>query len=246
MTVDAGYTLLRAGQFERAKTLMNRAFTLAPEKLYVVTTRSELFLVKGDLESARQSLEPFIGSDAAGYYLDFPLLIGRAMGDYELIDRVLDNYPLWDSQGLGTVFARALTLLDRGEQDKLKVLVDELEASTRLAQIEQPGKEHTLLNQVILYALQQDRAKLADAVKAYYAGVKPDAMRIIDNRTIPIAYAITGDSDALLDYLEEMVAQFGPWEFYYFTIDPSFNNMRDQPRFQALDKQYRQWLEQHL
>lgn len=245
MTVDAGYTLLRAGQIERAEVFMNRAFTLAPEKLYVVSTRSELFLVKGDLETARQSLGPSIGADAASYYLDYPLLIGRALGDDELVDRVLDNYSPWDSQGLGLPFARALVMLDRGEQDKLRVLVDELEASTRLAQIEQPGKEHTLLNQVILYALQQDRAKLADAVKAYYAGVKPDAMRIIDNRTIPIAYAIAGDSNALLDYLEELVAQFGPWEFYYFTLDPSFKDMRDLPRFHALDKQYRQWLEQH-
>jgi len=245
MTVDAGYTLLRAGQIERAEVFMNRAFTLAPEKLYVVSTRSELFLVKGDLETARQSLGPTIGRDAASYYLDYPLLIGRALGDDELVDRVLDNYALWDSQGLGLPFARALVMLDRGEHDKLKVLVDELEASARLAQIEQPGKEHTLLNQVILHALQQDRAKLADSIKAYYAGVKPDAMRIIDNRTIPIAYAIAGDSDALLDYLEELVAQFGPWEFYYFTLDPSFKDMRDLPRFQALDRQYRQWLEQH-
>jgi hypothetical protein len=61
---------------------------------------------------------------------------------------------------------------------------------------------------------------------------------------IPTAYAIAGDSEALLALLEEMVEQFGPWEFYYFAIDPSFNNMRDLPRFQVLDKQYRQWLEQ--
>ena len=59
-----------------------------------------------------------------------------------------------------------------------------------------------------------------------------------------IAYAVAGDSEALLDYAEELVEQFGPWEFYYFAINPSFDNMRDLPRFQALDKQYRQWLEQ--
>jgi hypothetical protein len=101
-----------------------------------------------------------------------------------------------------------------------------------------------LLFRVALYALQKDQARLTEAVKAFYSGVKPDAMRIIDNRIIPTAYAIAGDSEALLAYLEDMVEQFGPWEFYYFALDPSFNNMRDLPRFQALDKKYRQWLEQ--
>ena len=66
----------------------------------------------------------------------------------------------------------------------------------------------------------------------------------MENRTIPIAYAVAGDSEALLDLLEELVEQYGPWEIYYFAINSSFNNMRDQPRFQALEKQYQQWLEQ--
>ena len=102
----------------------------------------------------------------------------------------------------------------------------------------------TLLNLVAFHALSQDQAKLTEAVKTYYAGVKPDALRLVENRTIPTAYAVAGDAEALLDYVEELVEQFGPWEFYYFAIDPIFDNMRDLPRFQTLDKQYRQWLEQ--
>ncbi|GAH11892.1 unnamed protein product, partial [marine sediment metagenome] len=97
---------------------------------------------------------------------------------------------------------------------------------------------------VAFHALRQDQTKLTEAVKAYYAGVKPDALRLVENRTIPTAYAVAGDSEALLDYVEELVEQFGPWEFYYFAIDPIFDSMRDLPRFQALDKQYRQWLGQ--
>jgi len=245
MAADAGYTLLRTGQYEKAEAMLNRAFTLAPENIWVTSTRTELFLMKGDLETARKSVGPVFGADVVGYYLDYPLLIGRAQGDAEFVDQVLDGYPVSDSQGLGPVLSRALVLLDRGEQDKLKVLVDELETSTRLAQTEQPDKEITLLNQIVLHALRQDRDKLASAVKAYYAGVNPDAMRIMENRTISIAYAIAGDSEALLAYLDELVEQFGPWEFYYFAIDPSFDSFRNLPRFQAHDKQYRQWLEQH-
>ena len=95
------------------------------------------------------------------------------------------------------------------------------------------------------HGLRQDQIRLTEAVNNFYAAVKPDALRIVENRTIPTAYALAGDSEALLDYLETMVEQFGPWEFYYFALNPSFDIMRDLPRFQALDKQYRQWLEQH-
>jgi len=245
LAADAGYTLLHTGQFDRAEVMINRAFTLAPEKFYVSSTRTELFLVKGDLKTARLSIEPIIGSVASGYYQDIVILIGRALGDAGLVDNVLNNYPSWDSQGVGPMMSKAQVLLDRGEQDKLNVLLGEFEAAVLEAQREQPDKEYTLLSLVGLYALKHDQAKLADATEAYYAGVKPDAMRIIDNRTIPIAYAIAGDSEALLAYLDELVEQYGPWEFYYFAIDPSFNNMRDLPRFQAHDKRYREWLEQH-
>ena len=239
MAADAGYTLLRVGQFERAEALLNRAFTLAPDKLYVNSSRLELSLMKGDLESARQSLGP-ISAHSQGYYRDQRLLIARVLADDVLIDEIMDAYPEWDLTGLGPELSRGLVLLDRGEQDKLRELISAMEAATQ----NQPDNAYTLLRRVALYALQQDRASLTRVVKAYYASVKPDAMRIIDNRVIPTAYAIAGDSEALLALLEEIVEQFGPWEFYYFALDPSFNNMRDLPRFQALDKQYRQWLEQ--
>ena len=239
MAADAGYTLARLGQFERAEAMLNRAFTLAPEKLFVNSSRTELFLMKSDLESARQSVGP-IDADSQGYYYDQRLLIARFLSDDLLIDEVLDSYPEKDLSGLGPEFSLGLVLNDRGEQDKLKALVRDMEAATQ----NQPDNEYNLLFRVALYALQKDQARLTEAVKAFYTGVKPDAMRIIDNRIIPTAYAIAGDSEALLAYLEDMVEQFGPWEFYYFALDPSFNNMRDLPRFQALDKKYRQWLEQ--
>ena len=107
-----------------------------------------------------------------------------------------------------------------------------------------PDAEATLSDLVALHGLRKDKARLTEAVRNYYEGVKPDAMRIVENRIIPIAYAIAGDAEALQDHAEELVKQFGPWEFYYFVINPSFDSMRDLPRFQALDRQYRQWQEQ--
>jgi TolB-like protein len=243
---DVGYTLLHTGGIERAEIMLNRAYTLSPDRSYIKVNRLELFLMKGEIETARQfigSVDTFSGGEASS--LDGPLLIGRASADDELVNEVLEGYVSTDWRALGSYLARALVYLDRGEQDKLQTLIQDMHKNLQSAELQQRVDDVTLLERIAYHGLKQDRAKLREAVATYHATVKPDALRILDVRTIPIAYAIAGDSEALLANLEEMVAQFGPWEFYYFALDPSFNNMRDLPRFQALDKQYRQWLEQH-
>ncbi len=242
---DVGYTLLHTGEIERAEIMLNRANTLNPGSSYIKANLLELFLIKGDTESARQfigSVDAYSGGEASS--LDGPLLIGRVRGDIELVSQVLEDYVATDWRALGSYLARALVYLDRGEQEKLQTLITDMHKNLQSAELAQRDDEVTLLNRVAYYGLTQDQAKLREAVATYNAVVKPDALRVLDDRTIPIAYAIAGDSEALLSYLENLVEQFGPWEFYYFTLDPSFNNMRDLPRFQALDKQYRQWLEQ--
>lgn len=246
MRTDLGYTLLRSGQYEQAKVMLNQAVALGAKNPFSQSTLADSLLVRGELEQAWQAItsaSPDI-SAIQGYFLDIQLLIARAQANAERIDQVLDNYLLTDSQSLGPIFSRGLVYLQFDEQDNLNTLIANLHESLQTAELERPDAEATLLGFVQLYGLQKDQTKLASAVKAYNAGVKPDALRIVENRTIPIAYAIAGDSDALLAYLDELIDQFGPWEFYYFAIDPSFNNMRDLPRFQEMDRQYRQWLEQ--
>ena len=246
MPTDLAYTLMHTGQIERATALIDRSFKLAANRPFSQWVNTELLLMTGELEQASQTK----GGDSRDdlnlgtYYLDTKLLIARARADTEGIDRVLDKYLVADSQSLGPKLSRGLIYLDRGEQDKLATLLSDMEKHVQTAMREQPNAVSTLLDLVVFHGLRKDQAKLTEAVKAYYAGVKPDALRILENRAIPIIYAIAGDSEALLDLLEELVELFGPWEFYYFAIDPSFDNMRDLPRFQALGKKYRQWLEQ--
>jgi TolB-like protein len=243
---DLGYSLLHIGQHEQARVLLNRATALGVENQFFQYVLAESLLLRGKLEQAWQAIvSASVGSqDMQGFYLDIQLLVARAQENTARIDQTLDNYLLPDSQSLGSVFSRGLVYLQFDEQDKLITLIENFQENLQMAKQERPDAEATLLGFVQLYGLQKDQAKLASAVKGYNAGVRPDALRIMENRTIPIAYAIAGDSEALLAYLDDLVEQFGPWEFYYFAFDPVFDNMRDLPRFQAHDKQYRQWLEQ--
>jgi TolB-like protein/Tfp pilus assembly protein PilF len=243
---DLSYTLLRSGQYDQANVMLNRAAALGADNPFYQYVLAESHLLRGELEQAWQTIASASADIQViqGFYLDIQLVVARAQANSARVDQVLESYLLKDAQSLGPIFSHGLVYLRRDERDKLNALIEDLQKSLQTAEREKPDAEATLLGFVQLYALQKDQAKLAGAVKAYYVGVKPDALRIIENRTIPIAYAISGDSEALLAYLDDLVAQFGPWEFYYFAIDPSFDNMRDLPRFQAHDKQYRQWLEQ--
>jgi TolB-like protein len=243
---DLGYCLLRAGQYQQAKIIMDRATLLGADNPFYQYINAESFLFRGELEPAWQAMLSVFSDDeyTQGFYLDIQMLVALAQDDASRIDYVLDRYGDADSQSLGPIFTRGLVYLHRDEPDKLLPLIEEFQQSLQIAQRERPDSEATLLGFVHLYGLQKDQARLTEAVKAYYAGVKPDALRIVENRSIPIAYALAGDTDGVLAYLDELVAQYGPWEFYYFTIDPVFDSIRNLPRFQALDKQYRQWLEQ--
>jgi len=243
---DLGYSLLRSGQYEQAKVMINRATALGAENPFYQYIIAESHLFRGDLEQGWQAIA-LASADTQviqGFYLDVQLVVARAQANSARVDQVLESYLLKDAQSLGPIFSHGLVYLQRDERDKLNALIEDLQKSLQTAEREKPDTEATLLGFVQLYGLQQDRAKLTGAVKAYYARAKPDALRIVENRTIPLAYAIAGDSESLLAFLDDLVAQFGPWEFYYFAIDPSFDNMRDLPRFQAHEKQYRQWLEQ--
>jgi len=245
MPSDLGYTLMHIGQTEKAAMMMNRSLKIAADRPFSHYTYAELLLMTGAVEEASQAISDIRWNDQdfPGYFLDIKMLIARTQGDTEAIDQILNSYLVSSSQSLGPQLSRALVYVDRGEQDKLNSLLSEMQESVQAAVRERPDAPSALLDLVGFYGLRRDQTKLTEAVKAYYASVKPDALRIAFNRTIPIAYAITGDSEALLDYVEELVEQFGPWEFYYFAINPSFDNMRDLPRFQALDNRYREWLE---
>jgi hypothetical protein len=77
----------------------------------------------------------------------------------------------------------------------------------------------------------------------YYRLRRPDALASTEgDREVVLSMAIAGDYPAALDRIEHAVTEFGPWEFGPYALDPWFDPARDDPRFRALDEQYRRWL----
>ena len=88
-----------------------------------------------------------------------------------------------------------------------------------------------------------DLEKLDTVIGRFHAELKPDAMRLIEVRSIFDAFAIIKDTDRAFDYAEAMVENFGPWELFYMVLSPLFEPLRGEPRYKQLALQYDRWLE---
>ena len=78
-----------------------------------------------------------------------------------------------------------------------------------------------------------------DGVKAaerdYLDNAPADAWAESDiHLALAIAFARAGDADRALDYLEGMVASFGPATYLRLSINPGLDSLRELPRYQAL------------
>jgi hypothetical protein len=80
-------------------------------------------------------------------------------------------------------------------------------------------------------------------MERYHTELKPDAMRIVEDRNPMLAWAIIGQHDKVLDIAEQLESSFGPWEVYNLVMDPLFDGLRGNPRYKELALRYDRWLE---
>ena len=82
------------------------------------------------------------------------------------------------------------------------------------------------------------RAALAD----FEAEGRSDAWReLIFLPRFARAFIRAGDIEAGFDYVDELVRRRAPWVYLQFTIDPTFDDLRDHPRYRALESSYQEW-----
>jgi hypothetical protein len=137
--------------------------------------------------------------------------------------------------------------LSRGQEDPQRWEGELSNILSRLLAIEslEANREPLLLGLAMTYALMGDRARLDAALSEYYRVRRPDALASVeDEREVIVALVLARDYTAALDRIERTVSEFGPWEFSVYALDPWFDPVRDDPRFQALNGQYQRWLEE--
>jgi hypothetical protein len=163
-------------------------------------------------------------------------------GNTELVERTLE----WLRQASPRPEAAHVLKLIWDVQQGVKPDAEELEALERslgsaAENTDDPFFEHS--NLLLIKAMQGDLPGLERAMERYHTELKPDAMRIVEDRNPMLAWAIIGQHDKVLDIAEELESSFGPWEVYNLVMDPLFDGLRGMPRYKELALRYDRWLE---
>jgi len=246
MPADLGYTMLHRGRIGESEVLFRRAVAQAPDNHWNRWAFMSWFLTVGDLDGAREILGPVDNRMSADYVLFSLANLVRMQGDqgawdsvFEVIDRT-EIGSAWDPL---IKITRGMALFQEGRLDEYRDTMEALEPRLFEDAEKSPDPDVSLSGLVMLYGMLGDREKLEQAIRRFETELKPDALRIVEDTSRPYAWAMIGDKDKALDYAEQLVEEFGIWEFHYFVLDPIFDGLRGEPRYKELALRYDRWLE---
>ncbi len=233
-------SLRRAGRYPEALEAANRAIALAPTNLQVLLDKVMVYLVQGDLASARALLQ----TPPPGLQ---PTEVAAYMGEYqelywvltpELQDLMLrlppsafgDDRAAWGLALAGLYWVRGDKAHARIYGDSARIGYEEhAKAAPRDPQIQ------ALLGVALAYA-----GHPAEAVRA---GIRATELAPIERRPtvgayikhqLARTYVVTGQPDKAIDELEEL--RKVPYDLTpaWLSIDPTWDALRKNPRFERL------------
>ena len=234
-----GQVLLFTRHYAEAQQAFDQALALAPTNLLTLGQRAMVALAQGDLDGARAVLR------AAPKAID-PTALVAYMATYGDLMWVLDNAQQQlllrlgpsafdnDRAVWGLVFAQTYAL--RGDPARARVYAD----SARLACEEQlratPGDaaRHVLLGLALAYL-----GRKADAIREGERGValgpiSQNSENAYLQHQLARIYIVVGEPEKALDQLEPLLKIPWPLSPAWLKIDPNFDPLRGNPRFQRL------------
>ena len=244
--VEMAYTLGQNGRFDEAFAKIEQARALGTKHAFSVYVEANLMAIEQRLDEAIAVLGT-VSESMAPVAFDLLFSIARWSRDPQFIeqmDELGERRKLLNPDSVENYLpSHARILWDRGQYTDMQPLLDDYEPKLLKLLDTSPDQAAPLAGLIELYSMRGDRPRFDAMVHRYDHDLKPDALRLVEQgMVIPIGYARFGDADAAMDRIDLAVEQFGIWEFYRFSMDPVFDSMRDNPRFQVLDQRYQQWL----
>jgi TolB-like protein len=249
MRVDLAYTLMHSGRVVEALDDVANAKAVGETSSFGSGVEAQVSLMLQRLDDAWDALA-LLQSVQGNYWGNAYLDVVRLSRDPERLAALLrylaDESTILDYPEKPALYRLAL-LREREDPEHWAGELSRIESRLLAIESLEANREPLLLGFAMTYALMGDRARLDATLAEYYRIRRPDALAPIeDEREVVLALALAGDYAAALDRIERAVSEFGPWEFSVYALDPWFDPVRDEPRFQALDGQYRRWLEAQL
>jgi len=227
-------------RFDEARSMFDRAHAIAPEDLEVVSSRAETYAAQGDLATAWKIMEPleFNPTDRGSGAKIVLLVLQRRFDDAEqMILKTLNSKdlpPLFVAlchSALGHAhFAKG----DRSGAESFFV-----QAETELNKLRAAGDNGLFLRSILMsveshLGRQTETRTLADS---QLESARNDAWQFPNTEEdVARAYVALGDFDRAMPLLEHALSVPGVEVLTtaYLRLDPSWDPIRNDPRFQKL------------
>jgi TolB-like protein len=238
--VNIGRSYRGLRKFDEARAMYDRAHEIEPNDLAVIAQRAETYLAQGDLDTCWKAIEPmkFPPTDRAfGFYVTV-LSFQRRFDDAEkMIVKALggkDLPPLFSAIGHATLGNMRIAKNDRAAAQPLL-----LQAESELNQLRAAGDNGLLLRDVLLLveALLGHRAEAQAIADSVLETTKKDAWQFPrEEEQVARAYVFLGQFDRALPLLEHAltVPAVEALTPAYLRVDPAWDSVRNDPRFQKL------------
>jgi tetratricopeptide (TPR) repeat protein len=227
-------------RWDEAEALFERSIALDPDQVLAYVRLAEVHWFRnGDLARSRKALESSPRS-ASVEMVEFFVFQATYERDFErALETLVTGREIWSSHHpISLVAARLLTELGRSAEARQSFE----EASQWLTEIQQDEPPdiwwaHCHLGQA-LAGLGRDEEALQQAAQA--SALFPIAKDALEGPHLAyrllVIFVLTGEHDAAIDQLEILLSIDGFWvpTVALLEIDPTFDPLRDNPRFQAL------------
>jgi tetratricopeptide (TPR) repeat protein len=226
--------------YPEALTIADRALALAPANLIVVQTKAEIHLAQGDLAGAQRTLaavpsavEPTALVAFFATYDDLYWILNE--DQQQLVLRLTPRQ--FDNNRAGWAIALAETYAHRGDQPHARAYADSARIAfeEQLRDAPQDAQVHALLGLALAYL-----GRKADAIRMGMKGVElnPVSKDAFGGPYIQLqlvrTYILAGEPQKALDQLEPLLKipyRISPG---WLKLDPTFDPLRKNPRFQKL------------
>jgi TolB-like protein len=227
-------------KFTEAHAMIERALTIDSNDLGLISQQAEVYAASGDLARAWKIMEPlkFPPADRGfGFYVTL-LVFQRRFNDAEKLTVATlerkDIPPLFAAIGRATLADLRLSQNDRSGAEPLFI-----QAETDLKQLRAAGDNGVLLRDVLLLIEAElgHRDEAQTIADSLLATTKPDLWQYPrEEEQVARAYVALGDFDRALPLIERALSEPAVEAITpaYLRFDPSWDPIRNDPRFQKL------------
>ncbi|QLC22667.1 TIR domain-containing protein [Parasphingopyxis sp. CP4] len=242
---DLSYTLGLVGRIEEARGLLDRGLTISPGAAYLLGASTTNHVLAGNLPAAWADCTAIDAFDSGSYDMFRTQMIFYAGSDEDIRGLVAkwpaprNQPPFLNYFDLNHAFA----FLRLGDSDAATNMVAALRPRIEQILAEDPDDVEARKILPVLFAIEGNPAEVERSTRGLLGNPPPDNQMLIEEGfVVVVANAISDNRDTVFELIEMMMLRTSPAQFIRIVQSPFFDDLRSDPRYDALNRRYRQWL----